>query len=124
VTEISFLENENDSEEVERSSRAFESWSLWDENDPTNPVNQAQRRKSGHQGHRLVLSHPPRRFSGMKPRNPPGCGKRRYPNRRAAEEVRRRAEAREGRELRVYFCSSCGGWHLTSQVDRRAMVTP
>ncbi len=46
-------------------------------------------------------------------------GKERYTSRRFAEEVRHRAERREGEPLKVYGCPECGGFHLTGRVRER-----
>ncbi len=53
------------------------------------------------------------------------CGKKRYPNKRAADEAadwqtRFAAERSETLELRVYECKNswCKGWHLTERRER------
>ena len=53
------------------------------------------------------------------------CGKKRYPDRRAAEaaaerQMRFAAERSESLDLRVYECKNswCKGWHLTERRER------
>lgn len=47
-----------------------------------------------------------------------GClRKKRYSTGRFALKVAARMLRDRGVELRAYFCSYCGGWHLTSKVD-------
>lgn len=49
------------------------------------------------------------------------CGKRRYPDKKAAISAINAAWKRRGRgrrpktELRAYHCHECGGWHITHQ---------
>ena len=40
--------------------------------------------------------------------------KRRYPTEREADDAAYRARM-EGRQLGIYLCDWCGGWHLTSR---------
>ena len=51
---------------------------------------------------------------------PKSCGKNRYKSKQEAETVGREQEiifASENLQLKVYLCSSCGGWHLTRKKD-------
>lgn len=43
------------------------------------------------------------------------CGKWRYRLRQHAEETRQAINHRTGEQLKVYGCTLCGGFHLTSQ---------
>jgi len=42
------------------------------------------------------------------------CGKKIYRSERQAKQVRNLRE-KDARELRVYFCKGCPGWHLTKK---------
>lgn len=56
---------------------------------------------------RFMLPIPPKR----------SCGKNRYESEGEAELVAREVELRDltrQLKLKVYHCSFCGGWHLTS----------
>lgn len=48
------------------------------------------------------------------------CTKKRFSTRPGAllriAEIKRKGEVREKQPIREYFCSECGGYHLTSQV--------
>lgn len=46
------------------------------------------------------------------------CSKTPYSHSRALELQRRRERENKTLVLRVYFCSHCGYWHLTSKEDR------
>lgn len=54
------------------------------------------------------------------------CAKARYPNEASAMEALRdcqRTPQDERKEIRVYQCLHCNGWHLTSQAKRDEPVT-
>ena len=42
--------------------------------------------------------------------------KRRFPNQREADDAAYHAQM-EGRNLGIYQCDLCGGWHLTSRAS-------
>jgi hypothetical protein len=51
-----------------------------------------------------------------------GCvSKKRYSSMSMADQVRKKASRRAGRELRVYECMQCQGYHLTKQMNGKSL---